>query len=108
MVEFFWSFATQQEIGVNFKLMNCYFGIVIVLYLHRFAEWISDISGYPWIPRQFWQATMLKQMVNVSSAELEGWSEQVERLQIRKQEWRVGVEGAGGNWNSLRKRHLKM
>jgi len=34
------------------------------------------------------QATMLKQMVNVSSAELEGWSEQVERLQIRKQEAR--------------------
>lgn len=34
------------------------------------------------------QATMLKQMANVSSAELEGWSEQVERLQIRKQEAR--------------------
>ena len=32
------------------------------------------------------EATMLKQMVNVSSAELEGWSEQVERLQIRKQD----------------------
>ena len=58
---------------------------------------------------------MLKQMVNVSSAELEGWSEQVERLQIRKQEWRVGglselikLEKTGGNWNSLRKRNLKM
>ena len=29
---------------------------------------------------------MLKQMVNVSSAELEGWTEQVERLQVRKQD----------------------
>ena len=38
MVEVFWSFATQQEIGVNFKLMNCDFGIVIVLYRHRFAD----------------------------------------------------------------------
>ena len=37
---------------------------------------------------------MLKQMVNVSSAELEGWSEQVERLQIRKQDRGRGMVGS--------------
>ena len=37
---------------------------------------------------------MLKQMVNVSSAELEGWSEQVERLQIRKQDRGRGIVGS--------------
>ena len=42
-------------------------------------------GGMIWLPSSF-QATMLKQMVNVSSAELEGWSEQVERLQVRKQD----------------------
>ena len=41
------------------------------------------------------KATMLKQMVNVSSAELEGWSEQVERLQIRKQ------DRSGWPWTGL-------
>ncbi|CAK9069838.1 unnamed protein product [Durusdinium trenchii] len=34
------------------------------------------------------QAIMLKQMVNVSNAELDGWNEQVGRLQERKQEAR--------------------
>lgn len=40
---------------------------------------------------------MLKQMVNVSNAELDGWNEQVGRLQERKQDRRTSPKrnGAG-------------